>query len=596
MSVGRFENLKLRKKTIIAIFAVIICLFTLISSISYSILMTRFSQIERKNTEQNVIRALNTLQDKISTLNRFDWSNWDDTYAFIQDANEAYIENNLITKNFVDLKLNVMLFINTSGQVVYGKAIDLQNATDTPVPQSLLDCISANESLWRHTNIESSVAGIILLPENPMLISSKPILTSQSLGPIRGALLIGRFIDSEELETWSQITRLPLTLYRLDESHMTADFQVARSSLSDQTPIFANPLNADSIAGYGLIKDVGGSPILVLRADMPRDIFKQGQESISYLVASLICVGLVFGAVSLLLLEKFVLSRLMRLDNDVKSISRSQSISKRLEVRGDDELSSLGISVNVMLDSLEQSQKLAAIGELTTMVAHDLRNPLQGISNTVYYLKNKFGSKMDEKTSRMFNLVQNDIEYSDKILRDLLDFSSEIRLELNETTLAEIAKESFEMTEVPENVKVVNSAAKEFTIKVDKQKMKRVFVNIIRNAIEAMPRGGTFTVAGWLENGNLEVAFTDTGIGIPVDVVEKVGKPLFTTKAKGMGLGFAICKRVIEAHGGKISIESAVGKGTTVRVKLPVESESEERGEKVWVDVPESLLSTMKKA
>ena len=103
--------------------------------------------------------------------------------------------------------------------------------------------------------------------------------------------------------------------------------------------------------------------------------------------------------------------------------------------------------------------------------------------------------------------------------------------------------------------------------------MKRVFTNIITNAIDAMPEGGKLIITSRKRDDTLEFAFTDTGKGIPDEIKEKIWTPLFTTKSKGMGLGLAICKRMIEAHGGSISVEITVGKGTTFTIKIPLKKE-----------------------
>jgi len=245
---------------------------------------------------------------------------------------------------------------------------------------------------------------------------------------------------------------------------------------------------------------------------------------------------------------------------------------------------------------LLKSERLAAIGEIAAMVGHDLRNPLTGIAGATYYLKMKTGPKMNKKTREMLKLIEEDIEYSNKIINDLLEYSREMQLELTEITPKKIMKEALSLVEVPKNIQVSDSTRTKPKIKVDMEKMKRVFVNIIKNAIDAMPKGGKLTIKSKKTRGNLEIAFTDTGTGMPKDTVEKLWTPLFTTKAKGMGLGLAICKRVIEAHGGSISAESTIGKGTTFTVMIPIQPRLEEGGEKIWVNMPESLLSTTTKA
>jgi len=246
-------------------------------------------------------------------------------------------------------------------------------------------------------------------------------------------------------------------------------------------------------------------------------------------------------------------------------------------------------------EQLLKAERLAAIGEIAAMVGHDMRNPLAGIAGATYYLKMRLGSKMDEKTGEMLELIEKDIEHLNNIITDLLEYSREIRLELTETAPKSIMKEASSMVEIPKNIQVSDLIQSEPKIEVDVEKMKRVFVNIIKNAIEAMPEGGKLTIKSKESDGNLEIVFTDTGVGMSKETLEKLWTPLFTTKAKGMGLGLAICKRIVEAHGGKIFVESTVGKGSTFTVTIPIKLRMEE-DEKVWLNLPESLLSTTTKA
>jgi len=246
-------------------------------------------------------------------------------------------------------------------------------------------------------------------------------------------------------------------------------------------------------------------------------------------------------------------------------------------------------------NQLLKSERLAAIGELAAMVGHDLRNPLTGIDGATYYLKTKFGSEMDEKTREMFEIIEKDIEYSNNIITDLLEYSREIRLEMAETNPKSIMKETLSMIKVPENIQVLDFTQSEPKIEVDAERIQRVFVNIIQNAFDSMPEGGKLTIKSHEVDGSLEIAFQDTGTGMPRGVLKKIWTPLFTTKAKGMGLGLSICKRFVEAHGGRISVKSKVGVGTTFRVTLPVRTELE-GGEKPWLRAPESLLLTTTKA
>jgi len=150
--------------------------------ISQITLVHSFTELEEQYARQDVERATSALSNDLLTLNATvdDWAAWDDTYNFIEDANNEYIESNLVDGTFTNLRLNLMLFINSSGQIVYGKAFNLQNEEEIPVPQALQEHLSATDLLVHHPDTESSITGIVLLPEAPMLIASQPLLTSET--------------------------------------------------------------------------------------------------------------------------------------------------------------------------------------------------------------------------------------------------------------------------------------------------------------------------------------------------------------------------------------------------------------------------------
>jgi PAS domain S-box-containing protein len=348
----------LRKRTLIIVGLTAASLILILYVTLRTIVLSSFAELEEQHARQNVERALGALSDNLAALDTivFDWAAWDDTYVFIEDANEDYIQSNLVDETFTGFKLNLMLFVNPSGQTIFGKGFDLYNEEEASVPESLAEHLADDALLLRHPDTESSVVGIVSLPEGPMLVVSRPILTSEEKGPIRGALVMGRYLDSAESEHLAEITRLSLTLHRFDDSQMPLDFQTARSSLSEEAPILVHPLSAESVAGYALLKDIYGEPSLILRVDMPRDIYAQGQASMLYLLFSLSVVGLVFGVVASLLMDRMVLSRLARLSSDVNSIGASADLSTRVLMTGDDELSSLADTINEMLAALEQAQ------------------------------------------------------------------------------------------------------------------------------------------------------------------------------------------------------------------------------------------------
>jgi PAS domain S-box-containing protein len=236
---------------------------------------------------------------------------------------------------------------------------------------------------------------------------------------------------------------------------------------------------------------------------------------------------------------------------------------------------------------LLKSERLATIGELAGMVGHDLRNPLTGIAGATFYIRAN-SNKLEKKSKEMLEIIEEDVQRSNKIINDLLEYSREIKLELSETTPKSVLEGALSNIEIPENIQLRNLARDTPRIRVDAEKIRRVSINIIKNAVDAMQRGGTLTIRSKKTESNVEFSFTDTGEGMTKCMLDKLWTPLFTTKAKGMGFGLPICKRFVEAHGGGISVESEIGRGTTVTVIMPLEPKLEEY-QHIWVNLPESL-------
>jgi signal transduction histidine kinase len=218
---------------------------------------------------------------------------------------------------------------------------------------------------------------------------------------------------------------------------------------------------------------------------------------------------------------------------------------------------------------LIKTERLAAIGEMAGMVGHDLRNPLTSIKNASYLLRKKHVAG-DETGRQTLDIVDKSVEAASHIVTDLLDYSREMKLELNEVSPKSLVNYALLSIIPPSNVKIIDLTNSYPIIWVDQSKIERVFVNLIKNAVDAMPECGVLEIASRQVNQMVELTFSDTGTGIAEDNLNKIFTPLFTTKSNGVGFGLAICKRIIEAHGGDIIVKSAVGKGTTFTVTLPI--------------------------
>ncbi|MFQ5812016.1 MAG: nitrogen regulation protein NR(II) [Anaerolineae bacterium] len=229
-------------------------------------------------------------------------------------------------------------------------------------------------------------------------------------------------------------------------------------------------------------------------------------------------------------------------------------------------------------EKLIRTERLAAIGQLGASVGHELRNPLGVIKNSAYYLNMKLGDA-DEKVKKHLRIMEREIARSNKIINDLLSFARGKKPTLQRTQINTIVQAALSRTPVPENVVVVTELGEGLPpLMADPGQIEQVFINMISNAVQAMPDGGKLEIATRAEEGFIVTEFKDTGCGISEENLEKIFEPLFTTKAKGIGLGLPVSKQIIEAHEGSIEVASPstglgtgqVGKGTTFRVRLPI--------------------------
>jgi signal transduction histidine kinase len=234
------------------------------------------------------------------------------------------------------------------------------------------------------------------------------------------------------------------------------------------------------------------------------------------------------------------------------------------------ELKASEVERKEMEEQLMRTEKLATIGQLASGVGHELRNPLGVISNSAYYL-NSILKDGDEKVIKHVGIIQREVQRANKIITDLLDFSKAKPPSLEESDVNTIIMNTLDGIKVPENISVRTSLnGKLPRILLDPDQIRRVFLNIVSNALQAMPEGGGLDIKTGVKGQFAEITFKDTGEGIPEENIKKVFDPLFTTKAKGIGLGLSIVKGIVESHKGMIEVETEVGKGATFIVQLPV--------------------------
>jgi PAS domain S-box-containing protein len=253
--------------------------------------------------------------------------------------------------------------------------------------------------------------------------------------------------------------------------------------------------------------------------------------------------------------------------NEIASVGIFKDLRERLGIERE---------LQKMQEALLQSEKLAAMGRLTSQIAHELNNPIYGIMNTLELLKTEIPP--ESKRRRILELSLSEIQRLSEMLRNMLSFSKpeeEKRRPVKIDELIEGILSVMEKQMRESNIQVETSFDPDIPeVTASTNQMRQVVLNIFKNAKEAMPKGGTLLVKTSKKDHRVLIHIQDTGIGIPEEIKDKIFDAFFTTKqkVKGVGLGLSVCYGIIKDHGGEIKVKSEAGKGTTFTISLPVES------------------------
>ena len=229
------------------------------------------------------------------------------------------------------------------------------------------------------------------------------------------------------------------------------------------------------------------------------------------------------------------------------------------------EIEELESSVAEKTQELLEAGKMIAAGRVAATVAHDLKGPLQLIKNMVYLSRQR-----PERSEEFLNRINTAVGYANEMIESVRQATKDAPLQLAEADLASVIRAGAGVAEGTPNVTISVEVGDLGTQLVDAGKMRRVVENLVRNAVDAMPGGGTVTVSARHEDGAVTIRVSDTGRGIHPEFLPKLFRAFESTKPQGMGLGLSFCKQTVEVHGGTIGVDSEQGRGTTFTVRLPV--------------------------
>ena len=350
--------MKIRTKVILIITLTSCVAIALVLIASQTVLLGQFSNLESSYVTDTTQLTGNLLQTDIASIQNSVASNlgmWDDTYSFIQGQNPGYIQDNFGTAQTLEsMGCQSALFINSVGQDYYNVSYDDSYQNQVAFPAALADEFISHPELWNFTDATGSSEGVISVPGQSgevLLFGAAPILPSNGSGQVMGAVVVFKILDTAEVQSLQQRAGVPVTVLGVNATGGNPDFQAALSYILKGNNFYTQPLNSSTIFGYESIKDVFGNPAVILRIEMPRNIWNSGILTTEYYAIMVLVSIALIAVVFFVFLERTVISRLSGLTKEAKKIADSGDLNMRATVSGKDEVGQLSSAINEMLDN-----------------------------------------------------------------------------------------------------------------------------------------------------------------------------------------------------------------------------------------------------
>lgn len=502
------------------------------------------------------------------------------------------------------LRLDILEIIDDKGILVYNAEEPLKVGGDrfaVPFVRGLFED--------RRSKPDVSAIGIENRPRGVAVEIATILPKTTAVSSLPGAMLMGFYLDDLFFAEFKKVIHADFCLFRNQEI-IASTFEEPKEQVSvslrdyfrgqGRTPVDADPVRIGKarlnrthylFAVKPLIVRISGKePAAEPVEDFQLAVFlstekaRQAERQAIFYIAAAGMAGIAIALFLALIFSRQILAPIKIFTHAVDEIGQG-NLNHRVHLTSKDEIGFLAYTFNTMMDRLKgmqekliRTERLAAIGQLASGVGHELRNPLAAIKNAIYFIRSSFKKnpppKDYDQIQQMMELAEGEIEATVKITNDLLEFSRVIRVSLRRLNLNELLAVVFQVVSVPPAVRVVKKLQQDLpAVHADPERMKQVFVNLISNAVEAMPEGGTLEVETCYNENSIEAYVRDTGSGISEEFRGKIFEPLFSTKARGTGLGLSIVKGIVETHRGELTFKTEEGRGTEFLVRLPILSD-----------------------
>lgn len=350
--------MNIRKRTILTIFGAT-CIVMLVGGIfGYFAFLNSYEKLEILDIQSDAKRLLSTLDHETENLASItdDWAAWDDTYNFVQDKNQDYVDSNLVDGTFESLKLNLVIYFDTQGQVVYQKAFDLENQEEIAVSEDILEFFISHSGIFL-TSEDFSHSGFLSADIKPVVYAIKPILTSSEEGPVKGFLLFAKNLEGELFEKLKDVTDSEITILAYNDLITPEDGTFIFLDDLNEDILFINKVNSERIEYYSILSNYKNDPIFTIKQERERIVYQKGLESFRNFLLAIILTSISAGIIMIVSLEHNLISRLSTLNNSLQKYRKDKKRNLNIRLSGNDELTDLSIEIEQTLKSLRNTEE-----------------------------------------------------------------------------------------------------------------------------------------------------------------------------------------------------------------------------------------------
>jgi PAS domain S-box-containing protein len=344
----------IREKTLVGLIGIFIVVTIILFALSLTLFLDSYRAIESKDISDDMLTLLGNINKDFSDLQKTtrDYGPWDDTYSFVHGEKEDFIDSNFVAATFNNLHINFIIITDINGSVLFGRSYNFSDNTLAPLPYEFIQEMKNNNSPLRTTNTSGGSYGFILLSGVPAMVASFPVLHSDNSGPAAGNIVMGRYLDEDQIKKFGIPSQTPPTIVPLGFAQVLP----AGRSIPDNTgisPIIIQRPDENIITGQTILKDIYGNDALVLGFQKPREFYQQGKNTILLFMMFQLAIMLMMGLYFIYRTDTAILSRLSMIIADTTAISKQQNLSLRIRSTGHDEISHLADTINQMLSRIE---------------------------------------------------------------------------------------------------------------------------------------------------------------------------------------------------------------------------------------------------